>query len=143
MKKNICLVWDVPNWAFDMIAKEVKRKLDYKYDIRIVYYDMRENPDDFYELLEENDDCDLIHFLWRKSLIQIETESFKDKVLSNGKNFEKYIENKKNKITFGVYDFLFLDEESIIRYKNIFNIYSKNYYVSTKSLFEIYNSIDC
>ena len=81
MKQKICLVCDVPNWAFDMIAKEVKKNLNHKYDIRIAYYDMRAEPDNFYEFLQENDDCDLIHFLWRKSLIQIETDNFKNKVL--------------------------------------------------------------
>ena len=80
MKPKICLVCDIPNWAFDIIARKVKNNLENKYDIRIDYYDMREKPDEFYEFLEKNDDCDLIHFFWRKSLIQMETESFKNKV---------------------------------------------------------------
>lgn len=142
MKQKICLVCDVPNWAFDMIAKEVKRNLNNKYDIRIVYYDMRENPDDFYELLEENDDCDLIHFLWRKCLLQMETESFKNKVLASGRNPEAYIKEKSKKITLGVYDFLFLDEENLIKNKKMFNEFCNNYYVVTKGLLEIYNNIE-
>lgn len=141
MKQKICLVCDVPNWAFDLIAKEVKKNLNHKYDIRIAYYDMRAEPDNFYEFLQENDDCDLIHFLWRKSLIQIETDTFKNKVLDSGKTLQEYIEEKRNKISFGISDFLFLDEENIDKYKNIFNLFSKNYCVSTKSLYEIYSNI--
>ena len=30
MKKKICIVADVPNWAFDSIAQKVKKELSYK-----------------------------------------------------------------------------------------------------------------
>ena len=33
MKSKICIVADVPNWAFDRIAGQVKKELSYKYDI--------------------------------------------------------------------------------------------------------------
>ena len=141
MKPKICLVCDIPNWAFDIIAKKVKSNLEDKFDIRIDYYDMRETPDEFYEFLEKNDDCDLIHFFWRKALIQMETESFKNKVLASGRNVDEYIKEKSKKISTGVYDFLFLDQDGINTYKNIFNIYSNNYYTSSKRLFGEYEKI--
>lgn len=141
MKPKICLVCDIPNWAFDIIAQKVKRNLENKFDIRIDYYDMREKPDEFYEFLEKNDDADLIHFFWRKSLIQMETECFKNKVISSGRNVDEYINEKRKKISTGVYDFLFLDEEGINTYKNIFNKYSSNYYVSSKRLYKEYEKL--
>ena len=50
MKKKICLVADVPNWAFDSIAQKVKKELSYKYDFRIDYFNRRTEEDLFYEL---------------------------------------------------------------------------------------------
>ena len=141
MKPKICLVCDIPNWAFDIIAQKVKKNLEDKFDIRIDYYDMRETPDEFYEFLEKNDDCDLIHFFWRKALIQMKTESFKNKVLASGRNVDDYIKEKSKKISTGVYDFLFLDEEGINTYKNIFNIYASHYYTSSKRLFGEYEKV--
>ena len=141
MKPKICLVCDIPNWAFDIIARKVKKNLDYKYDISIDYYDMRETPDEFYEFLEKNNDFDLIHFFWRKSLIQMESDSFKNKVLASGRNLEEYIKEKSKKISTGVYDFFFLDEDGINTYKNIFNLYANNYYVSSKRLYHEYEKI--
>lgn len=142
MKPKICLVCDIPNWAFDIIAQKVKKNLKDKYDIKIDYYDMRETPDEFYEFLEKNSDCDLIHFFWRKSLIQMESDSFKNKILASGRNVEEYIKEKSKKISTGVYDFFFLDEEGVNTYKNIFNVYASNYYVSSKKLKREYEKIE-
>ncbi len=142
MKPKICLVCDVPNWAFDIIAQKIKKDLNYKYDIRIDYYDMRKDPDGFYEFLEKHDDCDLVHFFWRKSLIQFESDALKSKVLANGISLENYIRKKSLKVSTGVYDFLFLDDAGINTYKNIFNVYASNYYVSSKKLYAEYMKID-
>ena len=84
MKQKICLVCDVPGWAFSNIAIEVKNKLDYKYDITIVYFDEDKEADNFYEFLEANKDYDLIHFFWRRNILLFESESFKSKVLASG-----------------------------------------------------------
>ena len=140
--KKICLVCDIPNWAFDIIAQKVKKNLDDKFDITIDYYDMREKPDEFYEFLEKHDDCDLIHFFWRKALILMDSDAFKQKVIASGRNLEEYIEEKSKKISTGCYDFLFLDEEGIEIYKDIFNKFASHYYVSSKKLFRAYESID-
>lgn len=142
MKPKICLVCDIPNWAFDIIAHKVKKNLDEKFEIRIDYYDMRENPDEFYEFVEKNNDCDLIHFFWRKALSLMESETFKQKVLASYGNVEEYIEEKSKKISTGCYDFLFLDDEGIESYKNIFNVFAGHYYVSSKKLFDAYKSIN-
>ena len=92
--KKICLVCDIPNWAFDIIAQKVKKNLDDKFDITVDYYDMREKPDEFYEFLEKHNDCDLIHFFWRKALILMDSDAFKQKVIASGRNLEEYIDEK-------------------------------------------------
>ena len=142
MKKRICLVADIPNWAFDMIAQKVKKDLSYKYDIKIDYYDMYSEPESLFECFERNNDCDLIHFFWRKALLQIESDTFKEKVNTSGKDVKEYINEIKLKTSSCVYDFLYLEEKDIKQYASVFNDYIKNYYVSTKKLLDIYKTID-
>mgnify|MGYP003291978665 CR=1 FL=1 len=142
MKKKVCLVADVPGWAFDMIAQKVKKDLNYKYDIRIDYFDVYTEPENLYECIERNRDCDLIHFFWRKALLQMESETFKQKVEINGINVKEYIEQIKPKMSSCVYDFLYLKEEETEQYKNVFNNYISHYYVCTQKLYDIYQKIE-
>lgn len=142
MKSKICIVADVPNWAFDSIAKKVKKELDGKYDIRITYFNRRTEADNFYEFIEKNDDCDLLHFLNRRMLLLINTDIFKEKVENSGRNFKEYIASKKKKFSTSVYDYMDLTEEGLLKHRPIFNEYTKMYYTATKKLFEIYSSID-
>lgn len=141
MKSKICVVADVPNWAFDYIARKVKKELDYKYDIRIEYFNRREEQDYLYEFIEKNDDCDLIHFLNRRILLLMDTDIFKQKVEASGRNYEQYIEEKRNKFSTGIYDHIDLDPEGIVNLAPIYNKYTKMYYTCSQKLFDIYNSI--
>jgi len=141
MKQKICLVCDVPGWAFSNIATEVKNKLDYKYDINVVYFDEDKEADNFYEFLEGNKDADLIHFFWRRNLLLFESETFKNKVLASGRDVNSYIKEMVNKLSTGVYDFLGINEKWLLRYKEVFNSYTSNYYVSSKKLYNTYVNI--
>ena len=138
--KKICLVADVPNWAFDIISHNLKEKLAHKYDIRIVYYDAKKESDVFYEFLEENNDCDLIHFFWRKVLLQFETDVFKNKVEASGKNYDEYVEKMVSKISTGAYDFLGLTGEGVEDFINALNNYCSNYCVTSKKLYDEYKN---
>lgn len=142
MKPKICLVCDMPKWAFDNIAKEVENKLGYKYEIRIVYFDVETEAEHFYELLEENRDCDLIHFFWRRILLQFNSEIFKQKVIASGRNVEDYMKQIVKKISTGAYDFLGINEKWLESYKNVFNNYCTNYCVTSKKLYNTYLKID-
>lgn len=141
-KYKICIVADVPNWAFDSIAKILKKKLNYKYDIRIEYFNRRTEEKFFYEFLEKNEDCDLIHFLNRRTLLLMKTKVFCDKVKNNNIDVEEYIENKKMKLSTAVYDHIDLNPNGIIKLSPIHNKYTKMYYTSTQKLFDIYSSIE-
>ena len=136
--KKICLVADVPNWAFDIISQALKEKLAHKYDIRVVYFDAKKESDVFFEFLEENDDCDLIHFFWRKVLLQFETDTFKRKVESTGQSYDEYVEKKIRKISTGAYDFIGMEGEGVEDYARAINNYSNNYCVTSKKLYERY-----
>lgn len=116
--------------------------MNYKYDIKIEYFNRRTEKNLFYEFIEKNNDCDLIHFLNRRTLLLMATKEFKDKVKNNNMNVEEYISNKKNKISTAVYDHIDLDQEGIMKLKPIYNQYTNMYYTSTKKLFEIYSSIE-
>ena len=139
--KKICLVCDVPNWAFDIIAKKISEELKNDFEIDIKYFDVRESSENFFEFLEEVKSYDMIHFFWRKILLQIESETFKNKVVKKYGDYDKYIEEISQKISTGVYDFLFLKDEEIDTFKNVFNKYSKSYYVISKKLFDKYSNI--
>lgn len=141
MKSKICVVADVPNWAFDSIAQKLKKGLSDKYEIRIAYFNRRTEAEFFYEFIEQNNDCDLIHFLNRRMLLLIGTEIFKEKVEANGKNYDEYVKEKQTKFSTAVYDYMDLDEIGILEHQPIFNTYTKKYYTATKKLFDIYNSI--
>lgn len=146
MKKRICLVCDVKGWAFDLIAQDIKNKLNYKYDFRVRYLSYEENDDmsqKLFELLDENDDCDLIHFFLRKTLIVLGTTDFKELLIKRKIDYDNYILEKKKKITTGVYDFLYLNnKEKINKFKNIFNNYVKAYYVNSQKLYNKYLEIE-
>lgn len=141
MKPNICIVADIPNWAFDNIAKKLKKDLSYKYNIRIVYFDRRKEADYLFELIENNKDCDLIHFLNRRMLLLIGSSVFNEKVINRGYSFQDYIKMVRNKCSTTVYDYMDIDVAGIKEHAPIFNLYTKNYYTATKKLFDIYTTI--
>lgn len=140
---KLCLLCDAKGWAFDMIAQTLKKELYYKYDIRIDYFDMYNNPDEWFECLEKNRDCDLIHVFWRKTLLLFDSDTFKNKVIQNGFNLDEYMKDIKRKISTCVCDFLYIDaKEDILLYQKVFNDYSNNYYVINTKLLKIYRNID-
>jgi len=141
MKKKICIVADIKGWAFDSISKKVKKDLSYKYDIDIVYFNRRNEKDYFYEFIESLKEYDLVHFLNRRMLLLIDTPLFKEKVINSGQDYEEYINNNKKRFSTSVYDYMDIDSEGIKEHSKIFNKYTKYYYVATKKLLEIYNSI--
>lgn len=142
IKPKICLLCDVEGWAFDSIAKKIQKDLSHKYNIVIDYFNMYEEPDNFYECIERNLDCDLIHVFWRKSLLLFESDAFKEKLSKAHKDYNNYIEEVSRKISTCVYDFIYLEPENIEIYKNVFNKYAQSYYVANKRLYDVYNKID-
>ncbi len=141
VKPKICLICDVKGWAFDIIAKEIQKELSYKYDIRLDYFDMYSEPENLFNCLERNLDCDLLHIFWRKSLLLLETEEFKNQVITHSYDYNEYLKKISSKLSTGVYDFLYLDKENINKYQNIFNKYTSFYYVTSKKLYNEYLKI--
>ena len=141
MKPRICLVCDIPNWAFDIISKKLQKALTDYFDIDIAYFDLREEGDQFFEFMEEHQEYDLLHFFWRKTLLEMEKPVFVDKVNQKYHDYEGYVKAISQRISTSVNDFMFLNPDEIAMCKNIFNRYSKNYFVICKPLLEQYELI--
>lgn len=141
MKKNICIIADIPGWAFDSIAKKLQKELSNKYNIDIEYYDRRAQADEFFEFTQKLKKYDLVHFLNRRMLLHMGSETFKSKVEKAGYKYSEYVKELQNKFTTAIYDYMDLEEENIKEHAPIFNKYTKMYYTATQKLFDIYTNI--
>lgn len=138
--KKIAIIVDSPNWAFDIGAKLIKKELKDIYDVEIFYQKTNDKELSLFEMLEKTKDFDIIHFCWRKTLLQFEESLFYQEVEKQGKDYESYVAEKVNKISTGVYDHLFLNEEEFQHHSKIFNKYCSSYIVCSKRLYEIYSN---
>lgn len=140
-KIKIALIVDTRNWAYDNIAKNIKKYLSNKYEFKIIYMD--EIPDSnivylFYACV----DCDLIHFLWRGILHYLKGDFAKYYLEYYGRGVENFIDEtvRKKCITASVYDHKYLNS-GIKRTENIINLV-ESYTVSSKKLFDIYKKLN-
>lgn len=97
--------------------------------------------DDLFEILEQVKEYDMIHFFWRKLLLQFESDEFKQHLIENHLDFQEYVDSFKNKISTGIYDHLFVDHDNIKIYEPIFTKYSKMYYTCSEKLRKVYEGI--
>ena len=139
--KKIALVCNIRDWAFDISAKVIKKMLKDKFEIDIYYSNDEKYQEDLFLILEDVKNYDIIHFFWRKNLLQFNQKEFIEKVKEKYNNYDEYILYIKSKLSTGVYDHLFLEPENIMLYKSVFNQYVKKYVVSSSKLYHIYMSI--
>ena len=85
---------------------------------------------------------DMIHFFWRKLLLQFESDEFKNHLISNNIDYNDYLEEIVKKISTGIYDHLFTDKDNVDIYKSIFTKYSSRYYTCSKKLYDVYSSLE-
>ena len=136
--KKIALVADVKNWAFDIAANIIKKALSDRYHIDI-FYSKQEFDKDLFRILESLKEYDLIHFFWREILLDFEKEEFRQRVIEKYGNYEEYINTMVPKISTGVYDHLYEDDNE---FNEKFTKYCNNYVVSSKKLFDIYSGLE-
>lgn len=141
LKKKIAFIVDIKNWAFDIEAQLLKEKLKDFYEIEIFCASDEKYNNDLFLILEDTKNFDIIHFFWRKLLIQFDSDEFKNKLKETNLDYNNYINEVCAKISTGIYDHLFLEEENIKLYSNIYNKYSKKYYTCSKKLEKIYFNI--
>jgi len=140
-KSSIALIIDTDNWAFDNIAKQIKKYLSHLYNFMIIPMDVIYNIDRIFLLTK---DCDIVHFFWREHLNLIGTPYYQNYIQQFGityESFEKeYISNKK--ITTSVYDHLLLSREEINEREKVYQSLISGYTVSSQKLYDIYRNID-
>lgn len=129
--KSIALIVDVKNWAFDIQAHLIKSSLKDELKIDIFYSKNEPYNENIVRILEDVKDYDIIHFFWRKTLLQICSSEVQKKLRDRNIN----IDELKNKISTGIYDHLFLEEDT---YNQLFNEFCKKYVTSSKKLYDIY-----
>ena len=141
LMKRIAIVIDLPNWAFDICAQLIKKELEGIADVDIFCLHVEPYNDNLFYMLEQIKDYDYIHFLWRKQLLLFESEKFINDVKDAGYNYNEYLNLIVPKISTAVCDHMFLKQEEIEEYKNVFNKYCSKYYVISKKIYDIYCNI--
>lgn len=140
-KKKIALMVDRDDWAFANIAKNITKNLSDKYDFKIIpLFYFNNNLIKGYIAAK---DCDLIHFFWRKNLIDLKGENYEWYAKQLGycslDDFkEEYVNHKI--LTTCVYDHI-QEEDGINFTKELFDNY-EHYYVSSNILNNIYQNMD-
>lgn len=137
--KKIALIVDVKDWAFDIGAKILKNAFKDEYQMDI--YASKDYDDNLFKLLEVVKDYDLIHFFWRKLLLQFDSNEFIEELKNNNYDYNDYLKIC-NKITTAVFDHLFLEGEERKSFINVYNKYSRGYYTCSKRLENIYKAIN-
>lgn len=138
--KKIALVVDTDDWAFANIARNISKNIK-KYDFKIIPIAYLDN--NLVKVYIEAQDCDLIHFFWRENIIGLDSENYEWYIKQLGLTKEQFLNEFVNnkKITTCVYDHLFSDGDDLKKSQDIFKI-CKNYYVSSKILYNIYEKLD-
>lgn len=139
-KRKIALIIDTEGWAFDNIARQLKKNLQ-EYDIDIIPGKIFEG--NMIKLFIFCQDYDLIHFLWRGYISLLDREEMHNYIEEMGMSFEEFTQRyilSKN-ITFSVCDELFLDGEEKWRTDEVMK-YSNAYCVTSKRLYNIYKEFD-
>lgn len=140
-KKKLAIIIDAPNWAFHSVAKLIQKELKNIAIVDIFAFQVEPYNNDLYSLLEDVKEYDYIHFLWRKNLLEFNSNGFKQKLIENNLSYDEYVSYFSKKISTAVYDHMFLSNKEINEYKDVFNKFSRKYYTSSKKLYDIYNNI--
>jgi len=142
--KNITLVIDIPDWAYDHIADNIIKYLGQHYSFHKLYViDYKNKLEDlWYEIIAKK--SDYCFFFWRSQLDAL----VNPKVLIA--LFDKYSLDPDELMNFlnttgffsSVYDHLIVDDDfKLESYRNFFNNYIDDYYVSSEKLYAIYEQI--
>ncbi|APY13351.1 glycosyltransferase [Brucella sp. 09RB8910] len=128
-KTYVIFVVDIRDWAFDSIARNLKKELSEEYRIDIIYWEDFSSPSAFLERVNEiNPDC--VHFFFREQLsIILSSVSVSSNLL------RKFCGRA---ITTHVPDYLYSDEISLINKRCLFNFVDL-YFTTNLDLFKVYS----
>lgn len=127
-RKKIAFVVDIKGWAFDIIARHVKKQLSDEYIIKIYYWESYPSAKGFIKNLLL-DKVDHVHFFFREQLkVIFDTLNGKDKDVIY---FNKLI------ITTHIPDYLYSSDVELFERKKIFD-FVNGYFVINSELGNIY-----
>lgn len=135
MKKNVILLADVRNWAFDNIAQYLKPILGKKFNVTILYSGDYKTPVKLLDKLHSMQDIDFIHFFYR-GYLNLFLEN-----IAKSKNKKKIDFFLNIAVTTGVPDHLFLKTKQDIEYHKPAFDFVDHYYTTSKILHKIYSKI--
>lgn len=139
--KKIAIIIDVPNWAFDIGAQLIKKELAGYAIVDIFAIHIEPYNDDLFMLLEDVKDYDYIHFLWRKNLLSFKSDKFKQDLIDANIDYDEYVNYFVPKISTAICDHMFLSDEEIETYRDVFNKFSRKYYTISERLYNEYCNI--
>lgn len=139
-KPRILLVIDQTGWAFSNIADQIVRGLSHKYDVDVT---ATHELDNFGQLMLLGKQADLIHFFWRPQLMSIfdpGLSAYATAVgVANDHDLRWAVLQKK--LTTAIYDHLFLDPESVAKYRTVLGKLVDGYYTSSAKLDQTYRKV--
>jgi len=129
-KMSVVFVVDIRNWAFDSVAKNLKKKLSDNFKIDIIYWEDFSSPSNF--LAKINDvDPSCVHFFFREQLsIILSSMDVSSKLL------QRFC---KRAITTHVPDYLYSDDVSLINKRTLFN-FVDSYFTTNSDLEGLYKA---
>jgi len=139
--EKILLIPDFRDWAYDHIADNIKRYLNDEYEFMTLYArDFEGRMEDLlYEMI--NSGAKYCFIFWRIQLSHFFDADILIKLFSkydiDTDGFSKFV----NRTAFfsAVYDHLYTNQDSINRYRNLYNTYIDSYFVSSQKLKEVYD----
>ncbi len=139
-KPRIALVIDTDAWAFGNIARQLKKHLSHRFDIKIIPSDVLEHVDHIFMAAEN---CALVHFFWREYYRIIDSQWCRNHVERFGVPFDvfdrKFVRGKP--VTTSVYDHLYLSAPEVRERAAFFKDRVASYTVASKRLLEIYREL--
>jgi len=139
-RPKVALIIDWDDWAFASIARQVIKQTYVSFDYTVIPTGCIEIPGQVFLMCEE---CDLIHFFFRPQILWLQSEDALRFCRSLGISLDtfttRYVTNKA--ITTGIYDHLFIDDNSVDEYRHLFTNTITSYYVSSQKLFGIYDRL--
>lgn len=139
-KPKIAIIIDKEGWAYDNIAKQIKKYLSDIYEIEII--PMEIFGDNVVKLILFGTDYDLMLFLWRGIISWLDSDFARYYIDRLGMEYDEFMDKyvKQKNIVTGVYDHLFIESETERTEFILNNV--KNYFVSSGKLKNIYDQFD-
>lgn len=134
--KQILLIADVRNWAFDNVAQYLQKILAQDYYVTIIYTEEFDNPSALLKKISQLQKIDFIHIFYRRYLRyiieHIAFNKISNAILSNFFSIP---------ISTSIPDHLFIENAvDISKYKDVLS-FADNYYTTSAKLFAIYSKI--